>query len=540
MRKIHQLSVMTGAILMSSAVFAQNPFEHYQSENSASFSGYKHYNYEQNVSTDELMKQGGKIYSSPEEIHAILQGGLKTDIQTGEELWKEGLMFDGIEPMDHMVTAANWFPRTEQVQHNEMRVTFMGTSPMIRPGQANTSIYVELGNGDNFVFDLGEASIANYIGAGVALNELDKVFITHLHVDHFGSLPYLYQFGGWNGRWEKPLTIYGPSGRNPEDGTRHMVEGMLQMLSWHQDAFDVFPSGNDIEVVEYDFKDDGGVIYDVDGVKVSHWRRSHAKDGASAYRLDWTINEEESLCFVWTGDGRPTELDIEYGKGCDLFVTEVQTELVGLASIVQGVPAFLTRYTIDTHHTSGYAAGWLANQVQPRLFMTTHMEFDPYYNNETVAQVREHWKGPYHFGAPDMIVANITPQKAWVREGIIPDFPNNRAPQFNLNDGEVFRVPVPKNSRADIQEQEIRDLEIDEALYYPEGYHPELLKEWPLDRDLIVPTEVLPESMKRGMGEKQRMVDEMREAHGLEPRSVHIKESADPYRDTRKDNTKQQ
>ncbi|GAL31701.1 hypothetical protein JCM19240_5132 [Vibrio maritimus] len=160
MRKIHQLSVMTGAILMSSAVLAQNPFEHYQSENSASFSGYKHYNYEQNVSTDELMKQGGKIYSSPEEIHAILQGGLKTDIQTGEELWKEGLMFDGIEPMDHMVTAANWFPRTEEVQHNEMRVTFMGTSPMIRPGQANTSIYVELGNGDNFVFDLGEASIA--------------------------------------------------------------------------------------------------------------------------------------------------------------------------------------------------------------------------------------------------------------------------------------------------------------------------------------------------------------------------------------------
>lgn len=28
--------------------------------------------------------------------------------------------------------------------------------------------------------------------------------------------------------------------------------------------------------------------------------------------------------------------------------------------------------------------------------MTTNMEFDPYYNNETVAQVREHWKGPYH------------------------------------------------------------------------------------------------------------------------------------------------
>ena len=34
---------------------------------------------------------------------------------------------------------------------------------------------------------------------------------------------------------------------------------------------------------------------------------------------------------------------------------------------------------------------------------------------ETVAQVREHWKGPFHFGAPDGIVANLTPDKVWVR-----------------------------------------------------------------------------------------------------------------------------
>lgn len=539
MHKSLKLSAIATAVVFSTSVFAEvkSPYDNgYQMKSTKSVGGYEHFSYEQTVDIEELKKQGGKMYSTPEEIRAVLQGGVKTDFETGEEMWKEGLMFDGIEPMDHMVTAANWYPRTEDVQPNEMRVTFMGTSPMIRPGQMNTSIYVELGNGDNFVFDIGEGSISNYVGAGVALNELDKIFITHLHVDHFGSLPYLYQFGGWNGRWEKPLTVYGPSGASPEYGTRHMVEGMMQMLNWHTDAFDVFPSGNDIEVVEFDFNDDGGIIYDVDGVTVKHWRRSHAKDGASGYRLDWQINNEESLCFVWTGDGRPTELDIEYAKGCDLFVTELQTELLGLASIVQGVPPFLTRYTIDTHHTPGYAAGWLANEVKPRLFMTTHMEFDPYYNEETVAQVRTHWKGPYHFGAPDMIVANVTPDKAWVREGIIPDFPNSRAPQFDVSDkGDgVFRVPVPKNSRADIQQQEIRDLEIDESLYYPEGYHPELLKEWPVDKDLVVPVEALPDSLKEGMGTQQEFINEAREAHGLEHRSIHRKNSSDPYLEERK------
>jgi hypothetical protein len=65
---------------------------------------------------------------------------------------------------------AHWFPNTEEVQPNEMRIIFMGTSPSIRPAQMNTSILVQLGNADNFVFDLGEGSIANYPAAGMALN----------------------------------------------------------------------------------------------------------------------------------------------------------------------------------------------------------------------------------------------------------------------------------------------------------------------------------------------------------------------------------
>ncbi len=105
--------------------------------------------------------------------------------------WKEGLLFEGIKPMPWLKSAANWLPGTEDVQPNEMRVTFMGTSPSIRPGQMNTSIFVELGNGDKFVFDIGEGSVANYVASRVALNELKHVFLTHLHVDHFGALPYL-------------------------------------------------------------------------------------------------------------------------------------------------------------------------------------------------------------------------------------------------------------------------------------------------------------------------------------------------------------
>ncbi|MGB5703751.1 MAG: MBL fold metallo-hydrolase, partial [Polyangiales bacterium] len=212
--------------------------------------------------------------SSEEDIRAALTGG----VPAGR--WKEGLLFEGLRPQPWLKSAANWFPRTEDVQPNEMRIIFMGTAPFIRPGQMNTSIFVQLGNGENFVFDIGEGSVANYIAAGFALNEIDKVFITHLHVDHFGALPYLAMFGGWAGRWHKNLHIYGPSGRTPEYGTAKMVEGMKMMLGWHIDAFSVFPVGKawDFQVHEYDFRDNGGVIYDEHGVRVIHWQRSHAKD----------------------------------------------------------------------------------------------------------------------------------------------------------------------------------------------------------------------------------------------------------------------
>ncbi len=175
--------------------------------------------------------QEAQTPSSEEDINNALTGG----VPMGR--WNEGLLFEGIHPMPWLKSAANWFPGTEEIQPNEMRITFMGTSPSIRPGQMNTSIYVELGNGDNFVFDIGEGSISNYVAAGVALNQLKHVFITHLHVDHFGSLPYLWMFGTWSGGWHEPLTVHGPSGRTPEYGTAKMVEGMKMTASMKRMEF---------------------------------------------------------------------------------------------------------------------------------------------------------------------------------------------------------------------------------------------------------------------------------------------------------------
>jgi hypothetical protein len=141
--------------------------------------------------------------------------------------------------------------------------------------------------------------------------------------------------------------------------------------------------------------------------------------------------------------------------------------------------------------------------------MTTHMPFDPCLNEEAVAEVREHWDGPFHFGAPDGIVVNVTKEQIWVREGILPHYPNSRAPQFDFTNGQLV-VPHPPTSREEIQGPFVRDQQIDPDRYYSEGYHPELLEDWPVEGDLVVPVDQLPDSLKDSMGAEWRLREKNR------------------------------
>ena len=90
-----------------------------------------------------------------------------------------------------------------------------------------------------------------------------------------------------------------------------------------------------------------------------------------------------------------------------------------------------------------------------------------------------------------------------MREGILPDYPNNRSPQQDFSNGH-FIIPAPNTSREEIQHHGIRDSEVDPAEYYPEGYQPELLEQWPIDTALVVPIEDAPPSLIDGMGENWR------------------------------------
>jgi ribonuclease Z len=75
-----------------------------------------------------------------------------------------------------------------------------------------------------------------------------------------------------------------------------------------------------------------------------------------------------------------------------------------------------------------------------------------------------------------------------------PDFPNNRAPQFDFTNGQLV-VPHPTTTREEIQEAFVREQQINPKKFYPKGDHPHLLEDWPIEGNLIIPLEMATEDL---------------------------------------------
>jgi ribonuclease Z len=107
------------------------------------------------------------------------------------------------QPTPSVRSRMNYFPGNEPLGPDEMRISFVGSCPFPpRREQAGTCIMVELGNVDRFFFDFGPGCVKNILAMGVSVPEINDIFITHLHVDHYHDLSYLLPFAAWAGRWK--------------------------------------------------------------------------------------------------------------------------------------------------------------------------------------------------------------------------------------------------------------------------------------------------------------------------------------------------
>jgi ribonuclease Z len=93
----------------------------------------------------------------------------------------------------------------------DLDVVFLGTSGSAPTARRATSATLIRRGGDRLLFDCGEGTQRQLLRSDVGLVDLEEIFLTHFHADHYLGLPGMLKTFALRGR-EVPLTLYGPSG----------------------------------------------------------------------------------------------------------------------------------------------------------------------------------------------------------------------------------------------------------------------------------------------------------------------------------------
>ncbi len=312
---------------------------------------------------------------------------------------------------------ASYYPNTELLGADEMRITALGTGmPNQTRAAVSISYLVELGNGDKFLFDMGSGSLANLFSLRPDFSKLDKVFASHLHIDHVGDFMGLHIAGWLSGRYS-PIHIYGPTGSKPELGTKAFVEGMSKGYAWDlQTRSGALPDlGAKIEVHEFNYKQENEIVYQHNGVTIRSWPAIHSLDGSVSFGLEWN-----GLKYVFGGDTYPNKWYTEYAKDADVASHECFLPPKALAEYF-GWDLTQATYVSTRIHTEPSAFGKVMAEVKPRMAIGYHSVQSPENNAAIMDGVRSTYAGPLAL-ARDLMVINVTKDTMVTRMAIVDEY----------------------------------------------------------------------------------------------------------------------
>jgi ribonuclease Z len=309
-----------------------------------------------------------------------------------------------------------YYPGTEVLAKDEIRIVACGTGmPGARRSQAATCWLVELGDGQKFLFDIGSASMGNIQSLMIPADFLTKIFLTHLHTDHWGDLVSMWA-GGWTAGRKVPLEVWGPSGAREEMGTRYAVEHLLKAYNWDYmtRAVTINPIPGSINVHEFDYKGENQIVYQQDGVTIRSWPAIHTGDGPVSYALEWS-----GYKVVIGGDTAANQWYPKYAAGADFAIHEAWMTADQMMQ-KYGQPAQLAARINLTFHTSAQSFGKVMSMVKPRQAVAYHFFNDPDTRFAIYRGIRETYDGPLSM-AEDMMVWNITRDGITERMAVSPD-----------------------------------------------------------------------------------------------------------------------
>ena len=309
-----------------------------------------------------------------------------------------------------------YYPGTEKLRKGEVRVIACGTGmPDQRRLQASASFLFEFGNGEKLIFDLGTGSMRNISSLMIPYQYLTKIFLSHLHTDHWGDLASLWA-GGWTAGRPVPLEIWGPSGETPEMGTAYAMDHFLKAYNWDYQtrAFKITPIPGQITVHEFDYRAENAVVYDQKGIVIRSIPAIHAGDGPVSFIIEYA-----GMKLVFGGDTSPNKWFIKHAKDADFVIHEAFLPPEKFVVYGEQPPQLAWRACCE-FHTSGPAFGKIMSEINPRHAVAYHFMNEEGTWYEMHESIRQTYDGPLSM-ATDMMVWNITRDNITKRMAVSAD-----------------------------------------------------------------------------------------------------------------------
>ena len=285
-----------------------------------------------------------------------------------------------------------WLPVEGSGTEEKTRLILLGTGGGPRPRKASSaSAQVIVARNTAYVVDCGNGVARQLVLAGVALNTLRHVFITHHHSDHnadYGNLIWL----AWAAGLRTPVDTWGPP-----------PLAKMTKLFFEMNAYDIDTRiANEgrvplVPLVHVHELAQGGPVMQDGSVKVTAAVVHHPPVvPALAYRFDAL-----GRSIVISGDTTPCDALVKLAHDADVLVHSA-LYVPAVDRLVARVPnATALKQSIIAHQTSAEDAGRVAQAAGVKTLVLSHLvpADDPEVTEQMwIEAARTHFRGPVIVG----------------------------------------------------------------------------------------------------------------------------------------------
>ncbi|HEV2590580.1 MAG TPA: ribonuclease Z [Gaiellaceae bacterium] len=282
----------------------------------------------------------------------------------------------------------------------DLDLVFLGTSGSAPTAMRSPTALLVRRGGDRLLFDCAEGTQRQLMRSTVGLPDLDHIFISHFHADHYLGLPGMLKTFSLRQR-ETPLTIYGPPGLRDLFGELRRIFGRVQYPvdvvevrageALDRDGYKilVFPVHHGVSAVGYALVEDRRPgFFDVEaadalGVPFGPERGALQRgdsitlDDGKVVTPDMVLGEARTgRRIVIPGDTAPTDTVQILAEGADVLVHE--------ATFTEDE----RDRAAETLHSTARQAAEIARDSGVRLLALTHLS-PRYFGRELLEEARE-------------------------------------------------------------------------------------------------------------------------------------------------------